>query len=134
MAYLLSRETTWKGCLILKSSVPAQPFEILTVLALSPSRSQYPAYLFSLSFCPTLYYLAPILRPLSISLLLSVFNFTLPLHFFLFHPLLYRLFCHPPLLCYVLLCLYIYREMVKCSKIGCFDPNCVIQNRLISTI
>lgn len=82
--------------------------------------------------------------PLSIILLLFyalcpslscyLFSISPSLSTFFSHPLLYRLFCHPPLLCYVLLCLYIYREMVKCSKIGCFDADCVIQNRLISTI
>ena len=127
-------KNSWKVCLLLKPSVPTQPFVLHTVLALSTPLSLYPAYLFShLSVAP-LYYHSHSLCPLSGSHPLHPLNFSL---LYLSHPLYSFYLLRVPLSLPLSLCLshlfaslasYLLRD-TSVLKMGCTDPRCGIQNR-----
>lgn len=113
---------SWKVSLLLKPSVPMQPFVLHTVRALPTPPSLYPAYLFSHHAVP-----------------LSIITQSVPS--VRLSPTAPSQFLSPPLpflstfisficsLTYLLLCLRICRDM-SALKMGCFDPWCGIQNRV----
>lgn len=104
-----------------------QPFVLRAVLGLSTSLSLYPAYLFSLSSCPLLYYHPLSLCPLSSSLPLYTLNFSPPLY--LSRPLyIFHLLSFP--LCRLFASLSSYLQgNTSGLEMWCSDPCCGIQNR-----